>query len=290
VKKEISGFISYLKVDRGYSSNTQLAYEKDLSNFYQFITLSGVSKWSEVSTEQINAWVMKLRHQQINPKSIKRSMSTLRSFFSYLVNSGFLEVNNAKKISTPKTDQALPKTITYSEIELLTRQFNNSWKELRDIAIIEVMYSSALRVSELVGLDFSDIDYGQGFLKIFGKGSKYRYSPIGEKAITALKRYADSINAYDGAVFLSNLNKRISARTVQNMIKNRAQKVGIKSNVHPHMLRHAAASHFLQSSHDLRSVQKMLGHESIKSTQVYTHLDYLELSKVYDQFHPRAKK
>ncbi len=157
--------------------------------------------------------------------------------------------------------------------------------------MIEIMYSCGLRVSELVKLNISDMDLSEGFVRVKGKGGKMRFSPIGSDAIKAIRLYlAKRPNAETRALFVNNNENRISSRTVQNTVKIRALEVGISVNIHPHMLRHAAATHFLQSSHDLRSVQEFLGHKSIKSTQVYTHLDFLELSKVYDKFHPRAKK
>ena len=157
--------------------------------------------------------------------------------------------------------------------------------------MIEIMYSCGLRVSELVKLNISDMDLSEGFVRVKGKGGKMRFSPIGSDAIKAIKLYLTKRpNAETRALFVNNNENRISSRTVQNTVKIRALEVGISVNIHPHMLRHAAATHFLQSSHDLRSVQEFLGHKSIKSTQVYTHLDFLELAKVYDEFHPRAKK
>ena len=168
---------------------------------------------------------------------------------------------------------------------------SNSLGELRDVAMIELIYSCALRVSELVGLDTNELDLNEGFVKVMGKGAKMRFIPVGKSAISAVNNYlAIKPQSDNGALFTNRHQKRISVRTVQSMIKKRANSVGIKVDVHPHMLRHAAATHFLQSSHDLRSVQEYLGHKSIKSTQVYTHLDFLELSKVYDDCHPRAKK
>ena len=165
------------------------------------------------------------------------------------------------------------------------------FKELRSVLMIELLYSCGLRVSELVGIDMLDFDMNEGFVKVMGKGSKARFSPIGASAIGVLKKYIEKRpDCSSDALFLNQKLLRMSARSVQNIVKKRALEVGISINVHPHMLRHAAATHFLQSSHDLRAVQEFLGHKSIKSTQVYTHLDFLELSKVYDEFHPRAKK
>jgi len=157
--------------------------------------------------------------------------------------------------------------------------------------MIELLYSCGLRVSELVGINIKDLDVNEGFVRVMGKGGKARFSPIGSAAINVLETYLTKrLESESDALFLNQKGLRISPRSVQNIVKKRALDVGVSINVHPHMLRHAAATHFLQSSHDLRTVQEFLGHKSIKSTQIYTHLDFLELSKVYDEFHPRAKK
>jgi integrase/recombinase XerC len=173
---------------------------------------------------------------------------------------------------------------------LLLKPRSATGAELRDVAIIEVIYSCGLRVSELASLNVNAIDIKTGFLQVIGKGAKMRHTPLGEAAQKAISNYLKKMNIRQGALFLNNKGQRISVRAIQLMLKKRALEVGIKVSVYPHMLRHAAATHFLQSSHDLRSVQIFLGHESIKSTQIYTHLDFLELSKVYDNCHPRAKK
>ncbi|HAP92479.1 MAG TPA: recombinase XerC, partial [Gammaproteobacteria bacterium] len=202
----------------------------------------------------------------------------------------YLSSNCALGLQPPKLGQILPKILDYGQLTLMFNPRSKSPSELRDVAIIEVMYSCGLRVSELVSLDVNDIDTKQGFLNVMGKGGKMRHTPLGKSAQRAIANYLQKTGVTQGALFLNNRHVRISVRAIQTMVKKRALEVGIKINVHPHMLRHAAATHFLQSSHDLRSVQEFLGHESIKSTQVYTHLDFLELSKVYDQCHPRAKK
>ena len=202
-----------------------------------------------------------------------------------------VEANPALAIKTPKNERDLPKTIDFDDLKKMMTINSSQYKELRSVLMIELLYSCALRVSELVGINLEDIDMNEGFVKVMGKGGKARFSPMGQTTIEVLKRYVKQRpNCNTDALFINQKSLRISTRTVQNIVKNRALEVGVSINVHPHMLRHAAATHFLQSSHDLRTVQEFLGHKSIKSTQVYTHLDFLELSKVYDEFHPRAKK
>ena len=280
----------YLRVERHYALNTQHAYQRDLEQLLSFINQQGVNSWIDLTGEHLNLLVMKMRHANSSGRTIRRHLSSIRGFLTYLVNQRYLSSNCALGLQPPRLDQNLPKILDYGQLTLMFNPRSKSPSELRDVAIIEVMYSCGLRVSELVSLDVNDIDTKQGFLNVMGKGGKMRHTPLGKSAQRAIANYLQKTGVTQGALFLNNRHIRISVRAIQTMVKKRALEVGIKINVHPHMLRHAAATHFLQSSHDLRSVQEFLGHESIKSTQVYTHLDFLELSKVYDQCHPRAKK
>ncbi|HAG48134.1 MAG TPA: recombinase XerC [Gammaproteobacteria bacterium] len=280
----------YLRVERHYALNTQHAYQRDLEQLLSFINQQGVNSWIDLTGEHLNLLVMKMRHANSSGRTIRRHLSSIRGFLTYLVNQRYLSSNCALGLQPPRLDQNLPKILDYGQLTLMLNPRSKSPSELRDVAIIEVIYSCGLRVSELVGLDVNDMDAEQGFLSVMGKGGKMRHTPLGKSAQRAIANYLQKTGVTQGALFLNNRHVRISVRAIQTMVKKRALEVGIKINVHPHMLRHAAATHFLQSSHDLRSVQEFLGHESIKSTQVYTHLDFLELSKVYDQCHPRAKK
>ena len=280
----------YLRVERHYALNTQHAYQRDLEQLLSFINQQGVNSWIDLTGEHLNLLVMKMRHANSSGRTIRRHLSSIRGFLTYLVNQRYLSSNCALGLQPPRLDQNLPKILDYGQLTLMLNPRSKSPSELRDVAIIEVIYSCGLRVSELVGIDVNDMDAEQGFLSVMGKGGKMRHTPLGKSAQRAIANYLQKTGVTQGALFLNNRHVRISVRAIQTMVKKRALEVGIKINVHPHMLRHAAATHFLQSSHDLRSVQEFLGHESIKSTQVYTHLDFLELSKVYDQCHPRAKK
>jgi len=290
MQENINNFISYLDVERNYALNTQQAYEKDLQQLLKFLQQQKVSSWAEVTAEHLNLLIMSLRSNGNSGRSIRRHLSSVRGFFTYLTSQDLLKNNCAIGLQSPKIDKNLPKTLDYTQIELLIKPRSQTIAELRDIAIIEVIYCCGLRVSELSGLNVSDIDAQEGFLQVMGKGLKMRHTPIGNLAQKALSNYLQKSGITQDALFLNKNGNRISVRAIELMIKKRALEVGIKVNVYPHMLRHAAATHFLQSSHDLRAVQDFLGHKSIKSTQVYTHLDFLELSKVYDKCHPRAKK
>ena len=289
--EQIDQFATYLEVEKLYASNTISAYQRDLSKFLSFCLVNSVNEWQDVEADTLNLFVMGLRHRGVSARSIRRYLSSIRGFFTFLVKQGVLVENCVISIQTPKIDHVLPKTIDFDDLKRMTTLISELYSELRIVVMIELMYSCGLRVSELVGIDINDLDLEEGFVRVKGKGGKTRFSPIGRSAIRAVEMYLSKRPSCENdSLFMNQKNHRISPRSVQNIVKKRALAVGVTINVHPHMLRHAAATHFLQSSHDLRSVQEFLGHKSIKSTQVYTHLDFLELSKVYDEFHPRAKK
>ena len=289
--KQIEDFVGHLSIEKNYALNTISSYKRDLLKFSSFLSKKEVLDFKMIDPDVLNIFVMELRHTNTSGKSIKRYLSSIRVFFNFLIEVGEVQTNPALLIKTPKVERDLPKTIDFDDLKKMMTINSTQYKELRAVLMIELLYSCALRVSELVGINFEDIDMDEGFVKVMGKGDKARFSPMGQTTIDVLKRYIKQRpNCATNALFINQNNTRISTRTVQNVVKKRALQVGISINVHPHMLRHAAATHFLQSSHDLRTVQEFLGHKSIKSTQVYTHLDFLELSKVYDEFHPRAKK
>ncbi len=289
--KQIEEFVTYLGVEKNYAQNTIASYERDLLKFLSFLINRNIADWLEIQSDTVNLFVMGLRHSEMSGKSIRRYLSSIRGFFNFLIDNGVMVKNPALSIQTPKIDRVLPKTIDFDDLRNMMNLKTGHYSELRVVLMIELLYSSGLRVSELVGINIKDLDVNEGFVRVMGKGGKTRFSPIGSSAINVLKTYLTKRpESESDALFLNQKGLRISPRSVQNIVKKRALDVGVSINVHPHMLRHAAATHFLQSSHDLRTVQEFLGHKSIKSTQIYTHLDFLELSKVYDEFHPRAKK
>ena len=289
--KQIEDFVGHLSIEKNYALNTISSYKRDLLKFSSFLSKKEVLDFKMIDPDVLNIFVMELRHSNTSGKSIKRYLSSIRVFFNFLIEVGEVQTNPALLIKTPKVERDLPKTIDFDDLKKMMTINSTQYKELRAVLMIELLYSCALRVSELVGINLEDIDLDEGFVKVMGKGGKARFSPMGQTTVDVLKRYIKQRpSSATNALFINQNNTRISTRTVQNVVKKRALQVGISINVHPHMLRHAAATHFLQSSHDLRTVQEFLGHKSIKSTQVYTHLDFLELSKVYDEFHPRAKK
>ena len=287
----IEEFVTYLGVEKNYAINTIASYERDLLKFLSFLINRNIADWLEIESDTVNLFVMGLRHSDMSGKSIRRYLSSIRGFFNFLIDNGVMVKNPALSIQAPKIDRVLPKTIDFDDLRNMMNLKTNHYSELRAVLMIELLYSCGLRVSELVGINIKDLDVNEGFVRVMGKGGKARFSPIGSSAINVLETYLTKRpKSESDALFLNQKDLRISPRSVQNIVKKRALEVGVSINVHPHMLRHAAATHFLQSSHDLRTVQEFLGHKSIKSTQIYTHLDFLELSKVYDEFHPRAKK
>ena len=287
----IKEFVTYLGVEKNYAINTIASYERDLLKFLSFLINRNIADWLEIESDTVNLFVMGLRHSGMSGKSIRRYLSSIRGFFNFLIDNGVMVKNPALSIQAPKIDRVLPKTIDFDDLRNMMNLKTNHYSELRAVLMIELLYSCGLRVSELVGINIKDLDVNEGFVRVMGKGGKARFSPIGSSAINVLETYLTKRpESESDALFLNQKGLRISPRSVQNIVKKRALEVGVSINVHPHMLRHAAATHFLQSSHDLRTVQEFLGHKSIKSTQIYTHLDFLELSKVYDEFHPRAKK
>ena len=287
----IEEFVTYLGVEKNYAINTIASYERDLLKFLSFLINRNIADWLEIESDTVNLFVMGLRHSEMSGKSIRRYLSSIRGFFNFLIDNGVMVKNPALSIQAPKIDRVLPKTIDFDDLRNMMNLKTDHYSELRAVLMIELLYSCGLRVSELVGINIKDLDVNEGFVRVMGKGGKARFSPIGSSAINVLETYLTKRpKSESDALFLNQKDLRISPRSVQNIVKKRALEVGVSINVHPHMLRHAAATHFLQSSHDLRTVQEFLGHKSIKSTQIYTHLDFLELSKVYDEFHPRAKK
>lgn len=290
VKKAIQQFISHLQVERQYATNTQQAYQADLQELLGFTNQHQLHYWGDFTDEMFSLWMMNLRNRGNSARSIARKLSAARVFFAYLIKQNILSVNPTLHLKPLKIEKNLPKTLDFPQILKLIQPKSQALQELRDIAIVETLYSSGLRVSELVGLNVADVDITSGFLTVFGKGGKMRHTPLGKRPNQSIMRYLSESGHTKGALFVSQQQRRISIRTVQTMIKKRALSAGIKINVHPHMLRHSAATHLLQSSHDLPCVKDFLGHKSIVSTQTYTFLDFLDLAKVYDQCHPRAKR
>ena len=299
-RQDLDDFLSCIRDQKRYSLKTVESYRRDLSLLNE---LKQSICFYDLLPHHIRGFVAKLHAKGLSGRSIARTLSAWRSFFNWLIGQHRCTKNPATGISAPKFPKALPKVYSPEEIEqlLLPSSETETSNELciRDDAIIELLYSSGLRVSELASLNApgvtnSTIDLSANQLSVTGKGNKPRITFIGKKARQALDRWLlirhQMAKADEPALFVSTLGKRLSIRSIQLLVKQRSLLQGLNSPLHPHMLRHSFASHLLQSSGDLRAVQELLGHSSIASTQVYTHLDFQALAKVYDKAHPRAKK
>jgi len=284
-------YLTHLKTGRRLASHTLTAYSRDAR---MLEALAGERTLASLSPGDIRRFVAALHSKGQSPRSLARILSSWRGFFDWLVRQHEAGSNPCAGVRAPKAPRVLPQTLSPDDaVRLVSVQDPGPWG-IRDRAIFELAYSSGLRVSELTGLDLGAVDFATGEARVLGKGSKTRIVPVGEHAIEALKRWLDArgkiANADARALFVGKSGKRLLAREVQRRIKRWAALAGLDVDPHPHMLRHSFASHVLQSSGDLRAVQEMLGHASIASTQVYTHLDFQHLAKVYDAAHPRARK
>lgn len=261
---------------------------------YRFLTDCQCAHWSQLSIKQARRYPAQLRKIGLAGSSIQRMLSAARSFYRFLIKNGEATNNPFESVSAPKHPKKLPATLSVDEISGLLADHDGSADELRDRAILELLYSSGLRLSELSQLNVDGVDLSQAEVRVVGKGNKERLVPVGSKAVEAISewlRHRDQLaRENESALFVSQRGTRISNRGIQYRIDRWAQKKGLGRRLHPHMLRHSFASHVLESSGDLRSVQEMLGHSDISTTQIYTHLDFQHLSEVYDKAHPRAKQ
>ncbi len=291
----LEAFIQMLRSEKYYSTHTIKNYRRDLLGFYRFLQTLKINNWTEVNFHEVSAYAAFRFRNGKKPSTIQRELSAIRSFYQYLIREKKLKYNPAKEVSAPKTAQSLPKTCDAEQIEQLFVVGDSSDDLLtRDLAIFELAYSSGLRLAELVSLNLGDIDPSQQQLIVTGKGNKTRYLPIGSKARKAIKRWLQVRNKFTrlevDALFLSRLGKRISPRNIQSRLNTLVKRQALNQHLSPHILRHSFATHLLESSGDLRAVQELLGHANISTTQIYTHLDFQHLAKVYDTAHPRAKR
>jgi integrase/recombinase XerC len=289
----LNEYLDFLHFERGLSDNTRNNYERDIQ---QLITLSQPTSLASLKIAQIRKYVAMLHSKGLGGKSIARMLSSWRGFFDYLVQRHQFKDNPVIGMRAPKSPKTLPQALSIEQTNKLVEIADDDILSQRDHAILELFYSSGLRLSELVGLNLDQLDFSEGTVTVTGKGNKTRIVPLGSQAKHAIENWLVLRqqllirNPNEKAVFVSKQGRRISGRNIQYRMKEWSIKQGINSSVHPHMLRHSFATHVLQSSGDLRAVQEMLGHANISTTQVYTHLDYQHLTKVYDGAHPRAKK
>lgn len=289
----LADYLKFLNFERGLSPLTRENYARDIS---QLFALSDGTPLDHLQSTNIRRYIASLHGKGLGGKSIARMLSSWRGFFDFLVQRHHYSNNPVIGLRAPKSAKSLPKALSIEQTIQLVDIKENDTLSVRDHAILELFYSSGLRLSEVVNLNVDQLDFSEGTVTVTGKGNKTRIVPLGNHAATAIQTWLKLrpillINNLDEkAMFISKQGKRISARNIQYRLQAWSIKQGVNSSVHPHMLRHSFASHVLQSSGDLRAVQEMLGHANISTTQVYTHLDYQHLTKVYDTAHPRAKK
>ena len=292
ILKDIKEYLVFICDVKNLSKNTTSSYQRDLNKLYLFLKDLDISSYSEINNGVCSAWIGALYAQNNNPRSIQRHLSSAKGFFRFLKKNEIIDASPFELVTSPKTPSNLPEVLSPEDVEQLLNFKPTNLIETRDLAIIELMYSSGLRVSETVNIDLSDFEENMTFLRILGKGAKTRLVPLGKYAIGAIKNWLierEKIALSTKALFLNSKGTRLSVRSVQLRLKKIALKQGLPP-IHPHMLRHSFATHLLESSGDLRTIQELLGHSSLSTTQIYTKLDYQHLAKIYDKSHPRAKK
>ena len=295
----VQQFLNYLKHERGYSPQTLSSYQQQLIKLGLALHADAAS-WFVLSEQQLQRQFLRFRKSGLSARSLSLAASALRSFYRYAISQQWLSQNPADYLKLPKPDKTLPKQLEIEQIsQLLSFDSHDDILACRDKAMLELFYSSGLRLTELVALNLPDLQLSEALVRVTGKGNKQRQLPVGRIALTALREWlvqrpallgADTPAADQQALFLSIERQRISPRQVRERVLHWAKQQGLGQQLHPHMLRHSFASHLLQSSGDLRGVQELLGHANLSTTQVYTHLDFQHLAKVYDSAHPRARK
>jgi integrase/recombinase XerC len=285
-------FHAYLQNEKQLSPHTQSNYLRDLQKFQHICLQQQRDNWSLIDAKFIRQAVAFLHRQGLNGKSLQRWLSALRSFFQYCIKQSWLTYNPAEGIAAPKSAKHLPKTLDVDQAAQFVEVKGDDFIAYRDRALLELLYSSGLRLAEIVSVNLTDIDLREAMIIVTGKGNKTRSVPVGGAAIKAIHEWLEHRNNFarpeELALFITQRGSRISHRAVQMRLQQISLEQGMDNPVHPHMLRHSFASHMLESSGDLRLVQEMLGHANIATTQIYTHLDFQHLAKVYDQAHPRA--
>ncbi len=284
----------FLQTRQHLSAHTRKAYARDLECLLQYCGQQHIEVWQDLDARRMQEFVAWRHRRGISGRSIQRNLSSARALFSWLIDAKQIQVNPARGLTTPKTPRKLPAVLDVDQTSQLLDIKDDDALSVRDRTMLELMYSSGLRLSELVGLDLSDIDLADRIVTVVGKGKKTRTVPIGRTACQVIKSWLshrqEMANANECALFVSRRGQRISTRSVQQRFQRWALRQGIDLHLHPHMLRHSFASHILESSGDLRAVQELLGHADISTTQIYTHLDFQHLASVYDATHPRARR
>jgi integrase/recombinase XerD len=282
-------YLSYLQVEKGLAKNSLASYKFDFDRLRGFSAAIG-KKPADLTRGDLRSWIMALSREGLSPSSVRRMISAARGFYKFLMLDGHLKANPAEDLDSPQSGLHLPRFLTETEVEEFLRQPDTQTETgLRDRALLELMYASGLRVSEAISIKINDIELDAGILTCLGKGSKQRKVPLGKSAVEWLKSYLQIRNRKTGAqnLFVSPNGKPLNRHIVYKLVKNYAEKAGLEG-VSPHKLRHTFATHLLQNGADSRSVQVMLGHSDISTTQIYTHVTDNHLKKAYEKFHPRS--
>ncbi|WGE90244.1 tyrosine recombinase XerC [Actinobacillus arthritidis] len=283
----------FLRIEKQASQHTLSNYQRQLLAVSEMLNQAGILQWQEVNSATVRWIITQSNKQGLGAKSIALRLVALRQWFNYLIRQEQMSVNPAVGIKAPKANKRLPKNIDAEQVGRLLTSDSNDPSDLRDLAMMELMYSSGLRLSELQGLDLGDMDLAGREVRLLGKGNKERIVPIGSKALEALNRWLavrGQFKPQNNAVFLNKRGGRLSHRSIQLVMQKWGEKQGLESHLHPHKLRHSFATHMLEASGDLRAVQELLGHSNLSTTQIYTHLDFQHLAKIYDAAHPRARR
>jgi len=292
-KDWISKFIRHLQYERRLSELTCKHYRRDLQSLYEYAVSQGIDSWQELDNEHIRSFTASHYRKGLAPRSLQRRLSALRTFYRYLIREKQVKINPVLDIRAPKSGKRLPSNLDADRMARLLDIQGEGPLVARDRAILELLYSSGLRLAELTGLNVFDLDMADATVRVTGKGNKDRVLPVGRKALKALDSWLATrgkmADLGETALFVSKKGTRISKRSVQSRVDYWAKRQGLDTHVNPHMFRHSFASHLLESSNDLRAVQELLGHANISSTQIYTHLDFQHLAQIYDQTHPRAR-
>lgn len=299
MRAETDEFLQHLKNQKNYSINTLVAYQNDLAQFLEYVKgqKSAPVTWAQVGRQTIISYILDLKEREYASATVARKVAAIKSFFHFLQTDGMVKDNPTSTLDSPKVKKRLPKAITLEEVDRILAEpaKNNDPKSLRDLAILELLYATGMRVSELVSLKIDDVNLASGSVRCFGKGSKERIIPIYPRAIEALEEYLSRgrihlvKDAHEKSLFLNPWGKNLTRQGLWLIIKDYVARAGITSNVTPHTLRHSFATHLLDGGADLRNVQELLGHSNISTTQIYTHVSSERLRTAYDEAHPRAK-
>jgi integrase/recombinase XerC len=290
----IDRFLRHLRTERRLSSLTSGSYHRDLLALAAFCETQKLVTWKQLDSQHVRVFAARQHARGLSPRSIQRQLSASRTFFGYLIREGELSVNPALDVRAPRAGKHLPHTLDADQMQRLLEFRSDASLGVRDKAMLELLYSSGLRLQELVALDRSDLDVADHTVRVTGKGNKVRILPVGRCALEALKGWlkvrGTLAAANEPALFVGQNGARLGVRAVQLRVDHWARRSGLGVKAHPHLFRHSFATHLLESSGDLRGVQELLGHANISTTQVYTHLDFQHLARVYDSSHPRAKR